>query len=311
MGSHLCDALLGQGHSVLAVDNLITGRLENIPQGPGGRFEFRQHDVSQPFDFGPVDYVFHFASPAGPADYTQFGIATLRTGSFGTLNALDVARRYKAKFLLASASEVYGDPEIHPQPEDYWGRSNPIGQRSTYTEAKRLSEVATMAYRRYFGLDTRIARLFYIYGPRMRVDDGRMVANFMMQALRGEELTVQGDGSQTRSPTYVSDAVNGILGLAWSNEHSPVNLGWPGEIAVLECAKQVLAVTGSKSKIAFQPLPEDDAKRRCPDITKARALLSWEPKVDLRSGLEHSVDYFRAAVHKSLAAQAAVNNQER
>jgi dTDP-glucose 4,6-dehydratase len=246
-----------------------------------------------------VDYVFHLASPAGPADFTQYGIATLRTGSFGTLNALELAKKYKAKFLLASASEVYGDPEIHPQPEDYWGKSNPIGVRSTYTEAKRLSEVATVAYRRYFGLDTHIVRLFYTYGPRMRVDDGRMISNFMVQALRGQDLTVQGDGSQTRSPTYVSDAIHGILALALSNEHSSVNLGWPHEITVLECAQEVLAVTGSRSRIAFQPLPEDDARRRCPNITKARALLNWEPKVDLRSGLERSLDYFRAAVAKA------------
>ncbi len=284
LGSHLCDALLARGDEVLVVDTLLTGNYENLPHGDS-RIEFHDADVCEPFDFGPVDYVFHFALSAGAADYLKHGLTILRTGSFGTFNALDLARKYNAKFLLPSGSEIYGDAQVNPQPEDYWGYSNTIGSRSTYTEAMRLSEVATVAYWRYYGLDIRIARLYCVYGPRMRADDGRMISTFLNQALRDEDLTINGDGNQTRSPTYVSDAVEGILRLAAVNEHGPVNMGWPGEISVLQCAREVLAVTGSKSKLKFCQLPEDDARRRYPDMTKARTLLNWEPTVDLSAGL--------------------------
>jgi dTDP-glucose 4,6-dehydratase len=296
LGSHLSEALLAQGHHVVVVDNLLTGSVANVDHLRGPKFEFHQADICEAFDFGAVDYVFHLATPAGPSDCVDHPFETLRAGSFGTFNTLTVAEKYGARFLLASASEIYGDPQVHPQTEDYWGFCNPIGVRSAYIEAKRLSEVATMAYRRYCGVDTRIARISSVYGPRMRTDDGRLIPNLVLQALRGEDLTINGDGSQTRSLTYVSDAVTGMLKLAWSNEHSPVNLGWPHEVSILECARQVLAVTGSDSKISFCALPEDDSKRRCPDITRARRLLKWEPGIDLGAGLRISLPYFRDAV---------------
>ena len=305
LGSHLCDALLADGNSVVAVDNLLTGRarnLEHLHNEP--RFEFLQADICEPFDPGKVDYVFHFASPASPVDYSIHGIPTLRVGSVGTFNALEVARRHGAKFFMASTSECYGDPLEHPQRETYWGNVNPIGPRSVYDEAKRFSEAATVAYRRYHKVDTRIVRIFNTYGPRMQINDGRVVPNFMKQSLQGQDLTVYGDGSQTRSFCYVSDEVDGILRLARSSEPGPVNVGNPAEFTILECAKVVLQVTGSKSKIAYEPLPADDPKQRRPDITKAKTLLGWEPKIDLTTGLKMSLDYFRQVV-RELAGAAA------
>jgi dTDP-glucose 4,6-dehydratase len=296
LGSHLCDALLADGYSVVAVDNLLTGRLSNLEHlCHESRFEFQQSDISQPFDCGKVDYVFHFASPASPVDYALHGIATLEVGSIGTFHALQIAHKYGAKYLVSSTSECYGDPLEHPQKETYWGHVNPIGPRSVYDEAKRFTEAATMAYHRYHKVDTRIARIFNTYGPRMQLNDGRVIPNFMKQALRGEDLTVYGDGSQTRSFCYVSDEIDGFLRLAKSDEHGPVNIGNPNEFSILECARRVLEVTGSKSKIRYEPLPPDDPKQRCPDITKARTLLEWEPKTDLLSGLRLSLEYFREA----------------
>ncbi len=297
LGSYLCEAMLAEGHSVLAVDNLLTGREVNVAHlAPEPRFEMRQLDIIQPFDAGPVDYVFHFASPASPVDYMAHGVETLQVGSLGTFHALDVARRYGAKFFLASTSECYGDPLEHPQKESYWGNVNPVGPRSVYDEAKRFAEAATMAYHRYYKLDTHIVRIFNTYGPRMQLNDGRVIPNFMKQALGGQDLTVYGDGSQTRSFCYVTDEIEGILRLARSQEHLPVNIGNPNEFTVVECARRVLAVTGSKSKLAFEPLPQDDPKQRRPDISRARALLGWEPKTDLETGLKLSLDYFRQAV---------------
>jgi len=296
LGSHLCDALLADGYSVIAVDNLLTGRLSNLDHLRGdARFEFRQLDINQPFDCGPIDYVFHFACPASPVDYMTHGIATLQVGSLGTFHALELARKYGAKYLISSTSECYGDPLEHPQKETYWGHVNPIGPRSVYDEAKRFSEAVTMAYHRYHKVDTRIVRIFNTYGPRMQFNDGRVVPNFMKQALRGEDLTVYGDGSQTRSFCYVSDEIEGFMRLAKCDEHLPVNIGNPVEFTILECAKRVLAVTGSKSTIRYEPLPEDDPKQRRPDITKAKTLLGWEPKIDLETGLRMSLEYFRKA----------------
>ena len=303
LGSHLCDALLADGHSVLAVDNLLTGSARNVSHLTNEpRFELQQHDICQPFDFGKVDYVLHFASPASPVDYTVHGIATLKVGSLGTFHALDVAHKYNAKYLVSSTSECYGDPLEHPQKETYWGNVNSIGPRSVYDEAKRFTEALTMAYHRYHNVDTRIVRIFNTYGPRMQLNDGRVVPNFMKQALCGEDLTVYGDGSQTRSFCYVSDEIDGFVRLAKASEHLPVNIGNPDEFTILECAEQVLKVTGSKSKIGYEPLPQDDPKQRRPDITKARRLLGWEPKIDLETGLRMSLDYFRSA----LAEEAAV-----
>ena len=296
LGCHLCDALLAEGNCVIAVDNLLTGRksnLEHLHNEP--RFEFVQLNINEPFDCGKVNYVFHFASPASPVDYAQHGVETLKVGSFGTFHALDVARKYEAKFLVSSTSECYGDPLEHPQPETYWGNVNPIGPRSVYDEAKRFTEAATMAHYRYYRVDTRIARIFNTYGPRMQLNDGRVIANFMKQALRGEDLTVYGDGKQTRSFCYVTDQIEGLLRLAKSSEHLPVNIGNAVEFTILECARQVLAVTGSKSKIRHEPLPQDDPKQRRPDISKAKALLGWEPKVDLAEGLRLSLEYFKKA----------------
>ncbi len=296
LGSHLCDALLAEGYSVIAVDNLLTGRTSNLDHlRNDSRFEFRQLDINLPFDCGKVDYVFHFACPASPVDYMKHGIETLKVGSLGTLHALELARKYGARYLTSSTSECYGDPLENPQKETYWGNVNPIGPRSVYDEAKRFSEALTMAYHRYHKLDTRIVRIFNTYGPRMQLNDGRVVPNFMKQALRGEDLTVFGDGSQTRSFCYVSDEVDGFIRLSKSNEHSPVNIGNPTEFTILECAKRVLAVTGSRSAIRYEPLPQDDPKQRCPDITKARTLLGWEPKIDLETGLRMSLEYFRQA----------------
>jgi dTDP-glucose 4,6-dehydratase len=296
LGSHLCDALLADGYSVIVVDNLLTGRASNLDHlRNDSRFEFRQLDINLPFDCGKVDYVFHFACPASPVDYMEHGIETLKVGSLGTMHALEVARKYEAKYLISSTSECYGDPLEHPQKETYWGNVNPIGPRSVYDEAKRFSEALTMAYHRYYKVDTRIVRIFNTYGPRMQLNDGRVVPNFMKQALRGEDLTVFGDGSQTRSFCYVSDEIDGFIRLSKSNERWPVNIGNPTEFTILECAKRVLAVTGSRSAIRYEPLPQDDPKQRCPDITKARTLLGWEPKIDLETGLCMSLEYFRQA----------------
>src|SRR5215831_5256528 len=268
VGSHLCDALLAEGHSVVCLDNLLTGRHSNIVHlANEPRFEFLECDVTAPFDAGRVDYVFHFASAASPQDYMRHGIATLKAGSLGTFNALEVARTWKAGFLLASTSECYGDPIEHPQKETYWGNVNPIGLRSVYDEAKRFAEAATMAYQRYHGVNTRIVRIFNTYGPRLQLNDGRVISNFMRQALRGEDLTVYGTGTQTRSFCYVDDEIEGILRLSRSQEHFPVNIGNPTEFTILECAETVIKVTGSASRIRCGvPLPEDDPKQRRADI---------------------------------------------
>ena len=297
LGSHLCDALLSEGWSVVVVDNLLTGRRANLAHLKNeSHFEFVEKDICQPFDVGKVDYVFHFASPASPVDYHTHGIATLQVGSVGTFHALDVARKYAAKYLVSSTSECYGDPLEHPQKETYWGHVNPIGPRSVYDEAKRFTEAVTTAYRRYYNVDTRIVRIFNTYGPRMQLNDGRVVPNFMKQAIRGEDLTVYGDGQQTRSFCYVSDEIDGFLRLAKSDEHLPVNIGNPNEFTILECAEMVLKVTGSKSRIRYEALPQDDPKQRRPDITKARQLLGWEPKIDLETGLRLSLEYFTQVV---------------
>jgi len=305
LGSHLCDAMLAEGHSVVCADNLLTGRMENLAHlASESRFEFLRQDVCEPFDPGKIDYLFHFASPASPTDYLKHGIETLRVGSAGTLNCLEIAKKYDAKFLLASTSECYGDPLEHPQKESYWGHVNPVGPRSVYDEAKRFAEAATMAYRRYHQVDTRMVRIFNTYGPRLQINDGRVISNFMRQALRGEGLTVYGDGTQTRSFCYVSDEIAGILALSKSDEHEPMNIGNPDEFTMLECAKVVLDVTSSVSPIRFEPLPQDDPKQRRPDITKARTLLNWQPGIDLAAGLRLSLDYFRAAVVASSTAAA-------
>lgn len=299
LGSHLCDALLAEGHRVVGIDNLLTGSVRNLDHlSNDSRFEFRECDICRPFDFGPFDYLFDFASPASPEDYMRHGIETLAVGSQGVFHCLELAQKYGAKFFLASTSECYGDPHVHPQPESYWGHVNPIGPRSVYDEAKRFAEALTIAYHRYRAVDTRIVRIFNTYGPRLQLNDGRVISNLMKQALLDEELTIYGDGSQTRSFCYVSDEIEGILKLAWSNEHLPTNIGNPAEFSILECAKLVQRVTGSRAKITFKPLPQDDPKQRRPDISKARQLLGWEPKVDLETGLQLSLDYFKKEVER-------------
>ncbi len=305
LGSHLSDVLVADGWSVVCVDSLLTGRASNLSQlSNDPRFEFVEKDVSEPFDVGPVDFVFDLASPASPVDYMRHGIATLKAGSYGTVNALEVARKHHAGFLLASTSECYGDPLEHPQTETYWGNVNSIGPRSVYDEAKRFAEAMTMAYHRYHQVNTRIVRIFNTYGPRLQLNDGRVISNFMKQALRGDDLTVYGDGHQTRSFCYVSDEIDGILRLSRSDEHLPVNIGNPDEFTMLECAAEVLAVTRSKSKITFAPLPQDDPKQRRPDISKAKKLLGWTPVVSLREGLKLSLSYFEKAVARERAAAA-------
>jgi len=304
IGSHLCDALLAEGHRVVCVDNLLTGSLRNIAHlRSEPAFEFLELDVNRPYDAGAVDYIFHFASPASPIDYMEHGIETLKVGSLGSFHSLDLAKKYRAKYMLASTSECYGDPLEHPQKESYWGHVNPIGPRSVYDESKRFAEAVTAAYRRYHNVDTQILRIFNTYGPRLQLNDGRVISNFMKQALRGEPLTVYGDGSQTRSFCYVSDEVDGILRLAKANTPGPVNIGNPTEFTILECAHLVLRVTRSKSKIAYEPLPQDDPKQRRPDISKARALLDWEPKINLEQGLKLSMDYFRQAIELEQSEQ--------
>jgi dTDP-glucose 4,6-dehydratase len=300
LGSHLCERLLAQGHRVICVDNLLTGRRNNIAlllDDP--RFRFVCHDISKPLAIDePVDRVLHFASPASPIDYLELPIQTLKVGSLGTHNSLGLAKAHGARFLLASTSEVYGDPLVHPQPETYWGNVNPVGPRGVYDEAKRFAEAMTMAYHRYHGLDTRIVRIFNTYGPRMRARDGRVVPAFVQQALLGEPLTVFGDGSQTRSFCYVSDLIEGIYRLLESDLHDPCNIGNPIEMTVLQFAERIKAATGSRSEIVFRDLPVDDPKTRQPDITLARTRLGWEPVVSLEEGLGRTIEYFRAELRR-------------
>ncbi|MBL8977313.1 MAG: SDR family oxidoreductase [Gemmatimonadetes bacterium] len=300
LGSHLTDRFLAEGHDVVGMDNLITGARENVAHLDGNRrFQFVLHDVSRFIQVdGPLDGVLHFASPASPIDYLELPIQTLKVGSLGTHNALGLAKAKGARFFLASTSEVYGDPQVHPQPESYWGHVNPVGPRGVYDEAKRFAEAMTMAYHRYHGIDTRIIRIFNTYGPRMRARDGRVVSNFVVQALKGEPLTIYGEGQQTRSFCYVSDEVDGIYRLFMSDHTEPTNIGNPNEFTVRQLAEKVLALTGSSSKIEQRPLPTDDPKVRRPDITKARTLLGWEPKVELEEGLRHTIAYFRSQLGK-------------
>jgi len=295
LGSHLADRLLAAGYEVVGMDNFITGSPDNLAHLTGnGRFSFYRHDVTNfTYVAGPLDGVFHFASPASPRDYLELPIQTLKVGSLGTHKALGLALAKKARFLLASTSEVYGDPLVHPQPESYWGNVNPIGPRGVYDEAKRFAEALVMAYHRYHGVDTRIVRIFNTYGPRMRPRDGRVVSNFIVQALSEEPLTLYGDGGQTRSFCYVDDLIEGIVGLFERGTPEPTNVGNPVEFTVLQLAEHVLRLTGSRSPIVREPLPEDDPKVRQPDISRARALLGWEPKVPLAEGLERTIAYFR------------------
>jgi dTDP-glucose 4,6-dehydratase len=298
IGSHLCERFLAEGHEVVCVDNLITGSLSNIePLQQNLRFQFVEHNVSAPLEIeGPLDNVLHFASPASPVDYLQLPIQTLKVGSLGTHNTLGLAKSKKARYLLASTSEVYGDPAVHPQREDYWGNVNPIGVRGVYDEAKRFSEAMVMAYHRTHALDTRIVRIFNTYGPRMRLDDGRVLPNFMGQALRGEPLTVYGDGSQTRSFCYVNDLVEGIYRLLEADFHEPVNLGNPDEVTILQFADEIRKLAGSRNELVFKPLPQDDPRLRKPDITRAIKLLGWEPKIDRHEGLRRTMEYFRLRI---------------
>jgi dTDP-glucose 4,6-dehydratase len=296
LGSHLCDRFLDEGHAVVGIDNFITGSAENIAHLMGrGGFEFIRHDVSTfTHVSGTVDGVLHFASPASPVDYLELPIQTLKVGSLGTHNALGIAKAKGARFLLASTSEVYGDPLEHPQRESYWGNVNPVGPRGVYDEAKRFAEAITMAYHTYHGLDTRIVRIFNTYGPRMRPRDGRVVSNFIVQALLGEPLTIYGDGSQTRSFCFVSDEVDGIYRLFMRGDHEPTNVGNPNEYTVKELAELVKELTGSNAPIDYRPLPRDDPRKRRPDITRARGMLGWEPKVPVREGLQRTIEDFRA-----------------
>jgi dTDP-glucose 4,6-dehydratase len=296
LGSHLCDALLARGHRVICVDNFDTGSLANIQHLRRADFVFMQKDVTEPFFVDePVDFVFHFASPASPIDYLRLPLHTLKVGSYGTHHALGLAKLHRARFLTASTSEVYGDPQVHPQPESYWGHVNPIGPRGVYDEAKRYAEALTMAYHRQQGVDTAIVRIFNTYGPRMRPFDGRAIPTFMRQALQGRPITIFGDGSQTRSFTFVDDLVDGIIRLSESGYHLPVNIGNPNEFTLLELAHAVIEVTGSTSEIVYEALPTDDPQVRQPDISLARELLGWEPTVELREGLQRTLDAAGAA----------------
>ncbi len=303
LGSHLCDRLLKEGWEVLALDNLITGVAENLAHLEGNpKFQFQRADVSESLRVdGAVDYVLHFASPASPPDYLKHPIETMRVGSAGTLNALELARFKNAKFFLSSTSECYGDPEVSPQSEEYWGNVNPVGPRSVYDEAKRFSEALTMGFHRHYGLDTHIVRIFNTYGPRMRLNDGRALPNFVYQALSGKPITIYGDGKQTRSFCYVSDEIEGIYRLMLSDEHYPVNIGNPAEITILEFAERVRSFFPNAPAMVFESLPQDDPKRRCPDISKAKRLLKWEPKVNLEEGLKLTIAYFKEAYAKRVA----------
>ena len=297
MGSHLCDYFLDKGHEVICMDNLLTGDLKNIEHIKNRRFHFIEHNVTKYIDIkGSLDYVLHFASPASPIDYLELPIQTLKVGSLGTHNALGLAKDKKAVFLLASTSEVYGDPLVHPQKEDYWGNVNPIGPRGVYDEAKRFAEAITMAYHYYHKVETRIVRIFNTYGPRMRINDGRAVPNFFCQAVKGEDVTVFGDGSQTRSFCYYTDLIEGIYGLLISKENLPVNIGNPSEISVLTIANKIVNITKSSSKIVFKELPTDDPKIRQPDIAKAKEIFNWSPKIDLEEGLRNTLEYFKTKI---------------
>ncbi len=301
LGSHLCDRLLKEGLKVIAVDNLITGNINNIAHlSVNEDFSFVKHDITNYiFLPGRIDYILHFASPASPIDYLKLPIQTLKVGSLGTHKVLGLAKEKKARMLLASTSEVYGDPNVHPQTEDYWGNVNPIGPRGVYDEAKRFAEAMTMAYHRFHGVDTRIVRIFNTYGPRMRLDDGRVLPAFVGQALRGESLTVFGDGSQTRSFCFVSDLVDGIFKLLMSNETNPVNIGNPAEITIKQFADEVIKLTGTKSSIIYKDLPEDDPKIRQPNIDRAKSILGWEPKIDRTEGLKITLEYFKKVVNQN------------
>ncbi|MBI1294450.1 NAD-dependent epimerase/dehydratase family protein [bacterium] len=300
LGSHLCDRLLHEGHTVIAMDNLITGSTDNIAHLAGhDRFRFVRHDVTNYIYLqGPLDAILHFASPASPVDYLELPIQTLKVGSLGTHNALGLALAKGARILIASTSEIYGDPLVHPQQESYWGNVNPIGPRGVYDEAKRFAEAMTMAYHRAHAVDTRIVRIFNTYGPRMRINDGRVVPNFIKQALHSEPLTVYGEGNQTRSFCYVDDLVDGIYRLLVSNEVEPVNIGNPAELTILQFAQRINAIIGNEAGIIYKPLPKDDPQQRRPDITRARTILGWEPKVSLDAGLEPTVDYFAKKLGK-------------
>jgi len=295
LGSHLCDHLLDKGHQVICMDNLITGSLANIKHIRSDRFTFIEHNVTKFIDIdGPLDYILHFASPASPIDYLNFPIPTLKVGSLGTHNALGLAKKKKSIFLIASTSEVYGDPLVHPQSEDYWGNVNPVGPRGVYDEAKRFAEAITMAYHRYHNIDTKIVRIFNTYGPRMRLNDGRAIPNFLKQALTGKELTAYGDGSQTRSFCYVSDLIKGVYKLLMSNINDPTNIGNPTEMTIQQMAEKILQATGSHSNISYQPLPDDDPKVRQPNIEKAVKYLGWEPQVKLDEGLKATIEHFKS-----------------
>ncbi len=301
IGSHLCDYFIEKGHEVLCIDNLLTGSPDNISHLIGNnRFRFIKHNVSDYiYVAGRIDNVLHFASPASPFDYLNYPIQTLKVGSLGTLNSLGLAKAKGARFLLASTSETYGDPQVHPQREDYWGHVNPVGPRGVYDEAKRFAEAMTMAYHRYHKMDTKIVRIFNTYGPKMRIKDGRALPNFMCQAIRGEDITVYGNGSQTRSFCFISDLVEGIYRLLVSGENNPVNIGNPEEITILQLAEMILSLTNSKSKIVFKELPVDDPKVRQPDISKARSLLHWEPGVSRDIGLQKTLEYFQDTLNKN------------
>jgi len=300
LGSHLTDKLLSEGHKVIGIDSLLTGNTRNIEHLVGNsNYSFIKQDVTEYLYIpGEIDYIFHFASPASPIDYLELPIQTLKVGSLGTHKTLGLAKAKKARFLLASTSECYGDPLVHPQKEDYWGNVNPIGPRGVYDEAKRFAEAMTMAYYRTHGVDTHIVRIFNTYGPRMRLRDGRVVPAFVSQALKGEPLTVFGDGAQTRSFCYVSDLIEGIYRLSQSDYHEPVNIGNPNEMTIKQFAEQIIKATGSKSSIDYKPLPVDDPKQRRPDITKAKALLKWEPQVGLEEGLTKTIEYFKGRIDK-------------
>jgi dTDP-glucose 4,6-dehydratase len=307
LGSHLCDRFIEEGHEVICMDNLVTGNTENIEhlfELGQERFRFVKYDVTDYIHVnGDLDYVLHFASPAAPDDYLRLPIQTLKVGALGTHKALGLAKAKDARFLLASTSEVYGDPLVHPQPEDYWGNVNPIGQRGVYDEAKRFAEALAMAYHRYHGVETRIVRIFNTYGPRMRTDDGRALPTFMSQALRGDPLTVYGDGSQTRAFCYVDDLVDGIYRLLMSDETEPVNIGNPDEITIKEFAEEIIEITGAGSSITYEELPKDDPQVRQPDISRAREILDWEPKVDRREGLSRTLDYFKKKIDVEAASE--------
>lgn len=311
LGSHLCDRLIAEGHEVICMDNLLTGTTANVEHLFGldrDRFQFVKHDVTEYIHVGgPLDYILHFASPASPIDYLELPIQTLKVGALGTHKALGLAKEKGARLLLASTSEIYGDPLVHPQTEDYWGNVNPVGPRGVYDEAKRFAEALAMAYQRYHGVETRIVRIFNTYGPRMRIDDGRALPTFMSQALRGEPLTVYGDGSQTRSFCYVDDLIDGIFRLLQSNVSDPVNIGNPDEVTIENFAKEVLELTGSSSRITYEPLPRDDPEVRQPDISRARTLLGWRAQVDRREGLQRTLTYFADQIEEAHESSRAVS----